>query len=254
MSFSRLVLNSRFQVTCKACKLLEAQCVIREKSTSQLPASSPSLLHNNFAELHSCAIKGCSVCRVIRKALLQECYSKEQRETLHNSASPVFTAFPALGMKYQRSSMSFYAETRISDSLELQGTISLKASNDSVSIAPHATDEEVFQKSKQWLTGCAEQHFECTEQMDIGDPPHNPTRLLDIGTYETSPIKLIESPKNLLVYCALSYCVSLRRNLICLLKCRSLDFMSPRGSGFSLIYGFQSKNFANIALVGRGRP
>lgn len=212
MSHLRLALNSRLQITCKACQLLESQCAIRRKSKTQLPASSPILLHNNFAELDSCAIRGCSVCRVIRKTLFQERYSNDQRDALYNSSSPIVTTFPAIGRAFQRSGMSFSAEIRISETLTLQATISVAASNDSMSIAPHARDVDVFQKPKQWLNSCAEQHFECTEQMETGDPPHNPSRLLDIGLYETSPIMLIDSPKNLLFYCALSYCVSLCAN------------------------------------------
>lgn len=90
--------------------------------------------------------------------------------------------------------ISFYAEIAIMSTAFLRATISLTASSDSLSVAPHAMHEDVLRTAKQWLHVGADQHFECTEEMDIGDPPDHAIRLLNIGSYHSSPIRLIVSP------------------------------------------------------------
>ncbi|KAE8440323.1 hypothetical protein EG329_008776, partial [Mollisiaceae sp. DMI_Dod_QoI] len=128
---------------------------------------------------------------------------------LRSSSGAVFTVFPTISALGNRAgpNLSFDAIIGESDTRIFKTTLELVVSNDLVSIAQNANDPIVFQKAKQWLVTCATEHFECTKEMEVGDHPHNPTRLLDIGERPyIAPMRLIESPRNLVMYSALSYC------------------------------------------------
>lgn len=209
-------ITANLQITCQGCKEFEEKCRI---DTVQNPSQSPGQerpkfgLHSNFRELKRCANGGCALCRRFRQALLLECFSKETISELRGSDSQVFTTMPRCenyGDPDPRYDASFYVEVDIPDRSKFSNKITLRGGYfgaRQLNLSPRPDSQPVFAIAEKWVLNCLDNHFCCTTLMRLDDSGRfNPTRLLDLGTRNTSEPRHIEPPEWPIPYCALSYC------------------------------------------------
>ncbi|RDL35767.1 uncharacterized protein BP5553_06379 [Venustampulla echinocandica] len=215
MNHSKLSLNPRLEVICNVCAKFERECNIY--LTSRSPENvhkTPDWyfkVHDNFTDLQKCARKGCALCIVLRKALLQGCLSKESLTQLDKCKAPVELSRPTPLNENNtlRWDPRFHIDVKVTEQprLELVARIFLGRTPNVRQIALNARDKAVFTLAKQWIHRCTEHHHRCTERMEIEHYGNNPARLLDLGIHSSSRVKLVTSPTNRLEpYAALSYC------------------------------------------------
>lgn len=213
---------------CKGCQDFENRV-----SAYGLPWNGKVVVHENYAELSSCADTLCVLCKFIRRELhyytsrvnrYRYRFSSEDFESLHSRIS----------IEFRQNTSGEHCYLHLGEQI-CPPLLSINASDTELTIQQSRQNNlgvaSLLELSRNWLAICQAEHKDCSVKAEAGSA-YLPTRLLDVGQ-SGQTIRLVYSndivQTRAVDYVTLSYCWGRRTDAACTTKENKADRLTAIG-------------------------